>query len=77
MKKLKHFSTMQWLIVILFVDIILCSAFILTKLNNSKAPTDRQISESSIRRICELATLDCFYHNVSLHHSIRLYKMKD
>ena len=62
---MKKPSTRQLLIIVLVVDIILCGAFIATKLLNNKTHADRQISESSIRHICELATLECFYHNVT------------
>lgn len=62
---MKKLSTRQLLILVLVVDIILCGAFILTKVLNKKESSDQQISESNIKRICELATLECFYHNVS------------
>lgn len=65
---MKKLSMRNLLIIVLVIDIILCGAFILIKVINNKKPADRQISESSIRRICELATLDCFYHNVSEWH---------
>ena len=66
---MKKLSTRQLLIIVLVVDVLLFGAFVATKLLNNKAPADRQISESSIRRICELATLECFYHNVSEWHN--------
>ncbi|MBR6442777.1 MAG: DUF4230 domain-containing protein [Clostridia bacterium] len=62
---MKKLSTRQLLIIVLVIDIILCGVFILINFNQKKTTVDRQISESSIQRICELATLDCFYHNVS------------
>lgn len=62
---MKRLSTKQLLILVLVVDIILCGAFILTKILNKKESVSKQISESNIQRICELATLECYYHNVS------------
>lgn len=62
---MKKLSTKQLLILVLVVDIVLCGAFILTKVLNKKEPVSKQVSESNIQRICELATLECYYHNVS------------
>ena len=62
---MKKLSTRQLLIGVLVIDIILCGALLISRSGLQIAPTERQISESSIQRICELATLDCFYHNVS------------
>ena len=62
---MKKLSTRQLLVLVLAVDIILCGAFVLTKVFNRRESADQQISEPSIKRICELATLECFYHNVS------------
>ena len=61
---MKKLSTRQLLILFMVIDSILFGTYILT---NPKKTTsiDLQISESSIQRICELATLDCYYHNVS------------
>lgn len=63
------------LIFVLVIDVLLIGAFIFIKtdtntiiepeLDKQEANTSRQISESSIIRICELATLDCFFHNVT------------
>ncbi len=62
---MKKLSTRQLLILVLILDIILCVAFILTNVLSKPKQTDRQISKSNIQRICELATLECYYHNVS------------
>ena len=61
---MKKFLTRRLLIIFLVIDIILCGIFMLTSSNKQRKSADQQISESSIQRICELATLDCFYHNV-------------
>ncbi len=66
---MKKRSTKKVLILVLVIDIVLCGAFVATKLLNNRSRADRQISEASIRRICELATLECFYHNVSEWHN--------
>ena len=62
---MKKLSTRQLLIIVLVVDIVLCGAFILTKVLNRTEPVVQQVSESNVRRICELASLECYYHNVS------------
>lgn len=62
---MKKLSTRQLLIIVLVIDIVLCGALFVSKSVMQIVPAERQISESSIQRICELATLDCFYHNVS------------
>ena len=65
MMRLKKIPLKRLQIILVILDIVLCGAFLATKAINRKTPVDVKISESSIRRICELATLDCFYHNVS------------
>lgn len=62
---MKKLTTRTLLILIAVIDVLLGGILIYTKLADKKGPEDRQVSESSIRRICELATLDCFYHNVT------------
>lgn len=62
---MKKLSTRQLLILVLVVDIILCGAFVLTNVLNKSQRVERKVSESNIQRICELATLECYYHNVS------------
>lgn len=62
---MKKLSVRQLLIIVLVLDIALCGVLVLTKGLNRKESDDYQVSESNIRRICELATLDCYYHNVS------------
>ena len=62
---MKMLTTRKLLVIILIVDIILCGAFILTNNRNNTTPAAQELSESSIRRICKLATLKCYYHNVT------------
>ncbi|QTE74262.1 DUF4230 domain-containing protein [Clostridiales bacterium FE2010] len=62
---MKKLSTRQLLIIVLAVDILLGGIFILTSSSKKTSPVKREMSGSNIQRICELATLDCFYHNVS------------
>ena len=62
---MKKLSTRQLLILVLVVDLLLCGAFILTKVLNKKEPVAKSVSEANVRRICELASLECYYHNVS------------
>ena len=62
---MKKFSNKKLLILLLAVDIVLCGTFALTNMLSKSQKSDRHISESNIQRICELATLDCYYHNVS------------
>ncbi len=60
------------LIMVLITDIILC-IFLFGGNSNTQPETEREVikevlaerklTESGIQRICELATLDCFYHN--------------
>lgn len=62
---MKRLTTRQLLILVLVVDIVLCGAFVLTNVLNKPERIERKVSESNIQRICELATLECYYHNVS------------
>lgn len=62
---MKKLTTRQLLIAVLVFDFVLFGALYISNTERQNEPLDRQISESSIQRICELATLDCFYHNVS------------
>ncbi len=62
---MKKLSTRRLLILVLIIDIILCGAFVLIKELNKPEPTVQHISETNVRRICELASLECYYHNVS------------
>ena len=62
---MKKNSICKLLIAVLIVDIVLCIVFVFTKYNIKATTEDLQISESSIQQICELATMDCFYHNVT------------
>ena len=62
---MKKLSTRQLWIIALIVDIILVAVFLFTNVINKSDPVVQQVSESNIRRICELASLECYYHNVS------------
>ena len=62
---MKGWPTRRILALILAVDVLLLGAFVFVITGNRNVSPDREISESSIRKICELATLECFYHNVS------------
>ena len=62
---MKKLTIHQYLILVLVVDFILLSVFVLIKVFNRPEPVSQQISESNVRRICELASLECYYHNVS------------
>lgn len=62
---MKKVSIRNLLIIVLVADIVLCGILVLTKVLNRQDSAEQQISESSIRRICELASLECYYHNVS------------
>lgn len=62
---MKTLLTKRLIIILTIVDILLCGVFIYIHFNKKTEPTDRRISESNIKRICELATLDCYYHNVT------------
>ena len=62
---MKKLSARQLLLLVLIVDILLCGAFILTNVLYKAKPVERKSSEPNIQRICELATLECYYHNVS------------
>ena len=61
----KHLK--PWVIIILLVlynIALFCASSIIRDYKDSKT-VGSHISKSSIQKICELATLDCFYHNVS------------
>lgn len=62
---MKKLSIKHYLIIVLVIDIVLCGAIIVTNVLSKTEQSNRQISESNIQRICELATLECYYHNVS------------
>lgn len=62
---MKKLSNRQLLIFVLVAGIILCGVSVYKKTFNQPEPTVQQISESNVRRICELASLECYYHNVS------------
>ena len=59
-------SMRKWLFLIVAVDVLLYG--LLTYTNSRLTATtdnEQRISQSTIKRICELATLDCYYHNVT------------
>ena len=64
MKKIR-FSTL----LIIIVDILMIGAIVFfwprTDSDLDETAAESQISGASITRICELATLDCYYHNVT------------
>ena len=64
MKKIR-FSTL----LIIIVDILMIGAIVFFWPRSDSDPdetaAESQISGASITRICELATLDCYYHNVT------------
>lgn len=62
---MKKLFNRHLLIIVLIIDIILCGAYFLIESNRQKKSADREISESNIQKISELATLECYYHNVS------------
>ena len=61
---MKKLSNKQNLIIMFAVDIILIGVFFIVKNRLDKKTVENQITEQSVRQICELSTLDCFYHNV-------------
>ena len=66
---MKKLSIKQLIIIVLVADIILCITAFLTisgKSNNPETETTvREISKPNIQKLCELTTLECYYHNVS------------
>lgn len=62
---MKKLSTRQLIYAVLIIDLLIFAALLFLRPDRRKAPAESQISEFNIKRICELATLDCFYHNVS------------
>ena len=61
----KRLLTRRIWVLLLAADVIICVLFFALKPGEEPAPTERRISDSGIKRICELATLECFYHNVT------------
>ncbi|MBQ4451225.1 MAG: DUF4230 domain-containing protein [Clostridia bacterium] len=61
----KKASVKKLLAIVLIADIIIGGVLIITSGNKSEIPVEQRITESSIQRICELATLECYYHNVT------------
>ena len=61
---MKRLSNWKLSLIIIAVDILLFGALFFTN-NKQTEPFDKQIASTNIQRICELATLDCYYHNVS------------
>lgn len=61
---MRAFAARKLIIIVLIIDIMLFGALFYSKPNKQEVSVD--LSETRIQRICELATLECFYHNVSL-----------
>lgn len=57
----RKFKPWYIFIILIAYNIIFLGGIIIK--NNISKPIDTTISESGIQRICELATLDCYYHN--------------
>ena len=53
------------LLIAFIIDFVLVGAFFTLRYLNQSQTYNRQISQAGIQSICELATLDCYYHNVS------------
>lgn len=62
---MKRLGTRKLMIIALVIDAILLGILIFPGILPTTPGIDMQISEASIQRICELSTLDCFYHNVT------------
>lgn len=62
---MKKLSSKRLLIIVLVVDILLAGTLVFVNSNKQGFSNAGHISESNIQRICELATLECFYHNVT------------
>ncbi len=62
---MKNLTSRRWMVLLIIADLVLCGAFVLTGILNKKEAEDRQITKPNIQKICELATLECYYHNVS------------
>ena len=66
---MKKLSIKQLLIIVLVAYIFLCVTALLTNSNTKNTQktetTERQVSKPNIQKLCELATLECYYHNVS------------
>ena len=62
---MKKSSTHLLLILVLVFDIAIAGAYFLIDSGKQDKSADSDISEAKIQKICELATLECYYHNVS------------
>ncbi len=55
----------QILIIIAIIDAALLMTIIFVQINRQAESIERYLTQSEIQSICELATLDCYYHNVT------------
>ena len=64
---MKKRSLLLLIVLALIFDIAAIGGYILINPSSKEEEktVDREISESQIQKICELATLECYYHNVS------------
>ncbi len=61
---MKRLSARQLVtVMVLIADVLLCAIYI-NKNEQQQSFMEKHISTPGIQRICELATLECFYHNV-------------
>ena len=61
---MKKLSTKYLLILVLVVDLVLCGS-LLGKALSKKESARNHISDVNIQSICELAALECYYHNAT------------
>ena len=63
---MKKYLKPRFIIIALVIyNIVVFGASSIIRNYNDSKTVSNHISKSSIQKICELATLDCFYHNVS------------
>ena len=62
---MKKFSIRYLILCMAVLDIALFGVYALKKPETKEVPAEQPVPEFSIQRICELAMLECFYHNVS------------
>ena len=66
-EKIKGLSSKQWLLLAVALAIVMFGAVILTNPNpkDDEPKPEQKAPTYGISRICELATLECYYHNVT------------
>lgn len=62
---LKKISGKQVLIIAIAINAILIGVVVAKHLFKAEDDVERKVPAFNIQRICELATLDCYYHNVT------------